>query len=106
MAAQTAKPLFWAVPTSYLAGVGAASGIALINSMGNAAGFVSPYAFGWIQDASHGNTGLSMGVMIFANVGALLVLAALASRARGRRAAQAGGGVAEIERGSAPGVGA
>ncbi|GAB2531404.1 MFS transporter [Nocardia heshunensis] len=86
MAAQTAKPLFWAVPTSYLAGVGAASGIALINSMGNAAGFVSPYAFGWIQDATHGDTGLSMGVMIFANIGALLVLAALASRARTRRA--------------------
>ncbi|MFE3195565.1 MFS transporter [Nocardia sp. NPDC059240] len=86
MAAQTAKPLFWAVPTSYLAGVGAASGIALINSMGNAAGFVSPYAFGWIQDATHGDTGLSMGVMIFANVGALVVLAVLANRARTRRA--------------------
>ncbi|AYF73709.1 MFS transporter [Nocardia yunnanensis] len=85
MAAQTAKPLFWAVPTSYLAGVGAASGIALINSLGNAAGFVSPYAFGWIQDASHGDTGLAMGVMILANVGALLVLAAVAVRARGRR---------------------
>ncbi|MET9490621.1 MFS transporter [Nocardia sp. NPDC006630] len=84
MAAQTAKPLFWSVPTGYLAGVGAASGIALINSLGNAAGFVSPYAFGWIQDASHGDTSLSMGVMIFANIAAFAVLAGLA--ARGRRA--------------------
>lgn len=99
MAAQTAKPLFWAVPTSYLAGVGAASGIALINSLGNAAGFVSPYAFGWIQDASHGDTGLSMGVMIFANVAAFGVLAALAMRSRAGRVAVAG-----VE--PAPGVGA
>lgn len=82
MAAQTAKPLFWSVPTGYLAGVGAASGIALINSLGNAAGFVSPYAFGWIQDATHGSTGLAMGVMIFTNVAAFLVLAAMAVRSR------------------------
>ncbi|MFI1914141.1 MFS transporter [Nocardia sp. NPDC020380] len=82
MAAQTAKPLFWSVPTGYLAGVGAASGIALINSLGNAAGFVSPYAFGWIQDATHGSTSLAMGVMIFTNVAAFLVLAAMAVRSR------------------------
>ncbi|MFG1795211.1 MFS transporter [Nocardia sp. NPDC049149] len=86
MAAQTAKPLFWAVPTAYLAGVGAASGIALINSLGNAAGFVSPYAFGWIKDASGGRTGFAIAVMIFANVGALLVIGGLAARARARRA--------------------
>ncbi|KZM71557.1 MFS transporter [Nocardia terpenica] len=79
MAAQTAKPLFWSVPTGYLAGAGAASGIALINSLGNAAGFVSPYAFGWIQDATGGDTGPAMSVMIFANVAAFGVLAVLAS---------------------------
>jgi len=82
MAAQTAKPLFWSVPTGYLAGAGAATGIALINSLGNAAGFVSPYAFGWVQQASGGNTGLSMGVMIFANVAAFAVIAGLAMRSR------------------------
>ncbi|WP_257925267.1 MFS transporter [Amycolatopsis iheyensis] len=88
MAAQTAKPLFWAVPTAYLAGVGAASGLALINSLGNAAGFVSPFAVGWIEDASGGNTGLSMTVMISANVVGLAVLAGLAVAARRRRAAR------------------
>jgi ACS family tartrate transporter-like MFS transporter len=85
MAAQTAKPLFWSLPTSYLAGAGAASGIALINSLGNAAGFVSPFAVGWIEDASGGNTALSMSVMISANVVALVVLALLV-RARRRSA--------------------
>ncbi|MFD6160680.1 MFS transporter [Nocardia sp. NPDC060256] len=87
MAAQTAKPLFWSVPTAYLAGAGAASGIALINSLGNAAGFVSPYAFGWIKDASGGHTSFAIAVMILANVGALVVVGAIAVRARARRAA-------------------
>nr|WP_218134555.1 MFS transporter [Amycolatopsis xylanica] len=87
MAAQTAKPLFWAVPTAYLAGVGAASGLALINSLGNAAGFVSPFAVGWIKDASGGDTGLSMLVMISANVVGLAVLTGLAISARRRGAA-------------------
>lgn len=77
MAAQTAKPLFWSLPTGLLAGAGAASGIALINSMGNAAGFVSPFAVGWIQDASGGNDGLSMAVMILANALAMVVIRAL-----------------------------
>ncbi|MFI9404852.1 MFS transporter [Nocardia sp. NPDC052316] len=86
MAAQTAKPLFWSVPTAYLAGAGAASGIALINSLGNAAGFVSPYAFGWIKDFSGGRTGFAIAVMIMANVGALLVIGAIAARSRARRA--------------------
>jgi ACS family tartrate transporter-like MFS transporter len=76
MAAQTAKPLFWALPTSFLAGAGAASGIALINSLGNLAGFVSPFAVGWIQQESGGNVGLSMGVMILANALAMVVIAA------------------------------
>ncbi|WP_158891743.1 MFS transporter [Amycolatopsis anabasis] len=89
MAAQTAKPLFWSLPTAFLAGAGAASGIALINSLGNAAGFVSPFAVGWIQDATGGNAGLSMTVMILANVLAMVVIAALwrsARRAPGKAA--------------------
>ena len=41
---------FWCLPTSLLAGAAAASGIAVINSVGNLAGFLSPYAVGWIID--------------------------------------------------------
>ncbi|MGC0423312.1 MFS transporter [Embleya sp. AB8] len=84
MGAQTAKPLFWSLPTAFLAGAGAASGIALINSLGNAAGFLSPFAVGWIQDASGGNVGLSMTVMILANLLAMAVIAGLWWVARGR----------------------
>lgn len=48
----TTLPLFWSLPTAFLAGTGAAAGIALINSLGNLAGFVSPYAVGWLKDAT------------------------------------------------------
>jgi MFS family permease len=41
--------LFWGVPTAFLAGTSAAAGIAFINSIGNLAGFVSPYMVGWLN---------------------------------------------------------
>lgn len=43
-------PLFWSLPTALLGGTAAAAGIALINSIGNLAGFASPYLVGWIKD--------------------------------------------------------
>ncbi len=70
----TTLPLFWSLPTSFLAGTGAAAGIALINSLGNLSGFVSPYAVGLLKDAT-GST--DAGVYMLACgmvVGALLTL--------------------------------
>jgi D-galactonate transporter len=46
-------PLFWSLPTAFLGGTAAAAAIALINSVGNLAGFVSPYLVGWIMDLTH-----------------------------------------------------
>jgi D-galactonate transporter len=43
-------PLFWSLPTAFLNGVAAAAGIAAINSVGNLAGFASPYLIGAIKD--------------------------------------------------------
>ena len=43
---------FWALATSSLGGVGAAAGIALINSIGNTGGFVGPYLVGYLRDAT------------------------------------------------------
>ena len=43
---------FWTLATSFLSGVGAAAGIALINSVGNIGGFVGPYAFGYVKDTT------------------------------------------------------
>jgi len=48
----TCAPLFWSLPTAFLAGAGAAAGIAVVNSVGNLAGFVAPFAVGWAKDAT------------------------------------------------------
>jgi D-galactonate transporter len=45
-----ALPVFWTLPTAMLSGTAAAAGIAVINSIGNLAGFAGPYAMGWIKD--------------------------------------------------------
>ena len=42
--------MFWTFPTAFLSGPAAAGGIALINSIGNLAGFAGPYAMGWLKD--------------------------------------------------------
>jgi nitrate/nitrite transporter NarK len=47
---------FWALPTSILSGTAAAAGIAWINSVGNLAGYVSPYVVGTIRVATHSMT--------------------------------------------------
>ncbi|PTQ56055.1 MAG: Nitrate/nitrite transporter [Candidatus Carbobacillus altaicus] len=41
---------FWALPQTYLTGLGAAGAIGLINLVGNIGGFVGPYATGVIRD--------------------------------------------------------
>ena len=45
-------PVFWTLPTAFLSGAAAAGGIALINSIGNLAGFAGPYAVGLLKDAT------------------------------------------------------
>ena len=43
-------PVFWTFPTAFLSGAAAAGGIALINSIGNLAGFAGPFVMGWMKD--------------------------------------------------------
>jgi D-galactonate transporter len=64
----TCAPLFWSLPTAFLSGTAAAAGIAVINSVGNLAGFVSPYLIGYLKDAT-GSTQAGMYVL----AGALVV---------------------------------
>lgn len=45
------QPIFWTFPTSYLGGVAAAAGIALINSIGALGGFVAPNVKTWAEAA-------------------------------------------------------
>ena len=70
----TTLPLFWSLPTSFLAGAGAAAGIALINSLGNLAGFVSPFAVGWLKDMTQStNAGMYL-LAVSLVLGAMLTL--------------------------------
>jgi D-galactonate transporter len=64
-------PVFWTLPTAFLSGAAAAAGIAVINSIGNLAGFAGPFAMGRIKD----HTG--------SYAGGLLLLAALGIIAMG-----------------------
>ena len=60
----TCAPLFWSLPTAFLSGTAAAAGIAAINSIGNIAGFVSPYLIGTLKDMT-GSTAIGMYVLAF-----------------------------------------
>ncbi|QBP77702.1 MFS transporter [Herbaspirillum huttiense] len=73
-------PLFWSLPTAFLGGAAAAAGIALINSVANLAGFVSPFLIGWIKDQTHST---SIGLYVLSGVltaGAVIVIAAVPAR--------------------------
>ena len=59
-------PVFWTLPTAFLSGVAAAAGIAVINSIGNLAGFAGPFAMGWIKDHTGSYTG---GLLLLAGLG-------------------------------------
>jgi len=63
---------FWALPTAVLSGAASAAGIAWINSVGNLAGYLSPFLVGKIRDT----TG-SMTLAYFLLGGACLITAVL-----------------------------
>jgi sugar phosphate permease len=67
------QSVFWSMPTAALSGAAAAAGIAWINSVGNLAGYFSPFLVGHIRDA----TG-SMAPAQFLLAGSCLAAAAIA----------------------------
>ncbi|BCF91567.1 MULTISPECIES: MFS transporter [Paraburkholderia] len=69
----TCAPLFWSLPTAFMSGATAAAGIAIINSIGNLAGFASPYMIGYLKDLTHST---QSGMYVLA---AMLVIGALAT---------------------------
>lgn len=70
-------PVFWTLPPKYYRGTAAAGSIALINSVGNLGGLISPYLVGKVKEVT-GDT--SLGLYAIATVtilAALLILFAL-----------------------------
>lgn len=75
-------PVFWTYPSALLTGAAAAAGIALINSIGNLAGFVSPSIIGWMKEVTHSTNAGLLVVAAALVVGAVLVLAQRAQPGR------------------------
>jgi MFS family permease len=72
--ASSAQSAFWTLPAAFLGGAAAAAGIALVNALGNIAGFASTFIVGWMTDLTHST---SAGLYVFAGLavaGGLLIL--------------------------------
>ena len=73
MGSLTCVPQFYILAPAVLSGPAAAAGLALANSVGAVAGFVSPYLLGLVKDAT-GRTGAGVLVLAAALIaGAVLV---------------------------------
>jgi MFS transporter, ACS family, tartrate transporter len=48
----TARAIIWTIPARFLSGIGAAGGLALINSIGTTGGFAGPSIMGFLKDAT------------------------------------------------------
>ena len=79
-------PVFWTLPTAFLSGAAAAGGIALINSIGNLAGFAGPYAMGAIKDWTGSYTGGLLCLSALGLVAMVMVLRAGPRLVAGARA--------------------
>lgn len=73
-------PLFWPLSNGFLSAAAAAGGLALINSLGQLAGFLSPYLVGWIKDTTGSTDNALYGLVLLALVGVVIVLKMPAAR--------------------------
>ncbi|MDR5775808.1 MULTISPECIES: MFS transporter [unclassified Caballeronia] len=77
-------PAFWALPPKLLTGAGAAGGIALINTLGQLGGIVSPVMVGRIRDVTGSTTPALYAIGAMSLVCALLLLYGLPQSLRQR----------------------
>ena len=68
------QPLFWTLPTAYLSGTAAASGIALIGALGNLGGFIAPTLKTAVESAFHSQRAGMLALAIAGVVGVLLLM--------------------------------
>ncbi|MGL4675785.1 MAG: MFS transporter [Wohlfahrtiimonas sp.] len=72
------KAPFWSLPSMFLTGAAAATGIAMINSIGNLGGFIGPSVIGYVRDATGSYaSGLYFlgGLSIFASLLSMFLMA-------------------------------
>ena len=68
------QPLYWTFPSAYLGGTAAASGIALINSVGNLGGFVAPNLRVWADATFESARAGLYFIALVAFIGGILIL--------------------------------
>jgi MFS family permease len=76
-----ALPVFWSLPSTFLTGLAAAGGIALINSIGNLSGFSGPYITGWLTGLT-GDAKLALWVVGALSLAAAAVVVYLGAKPR------------------------
>lgn len=77
MAIFAVLPNFWTLPTQFLTGAAAAAGVALINTVGNLAGFSAPYITGAVADATKNADGTPQYFVAMGIVGFFMLLSAV-----------------------------
>jgi MFS family permease len=76
----TSLGLFWILPTRFLTGIAAASGIALINSVGQFGGIISPYMVGKVKTMTGSATPGLYAIAFACLLGAMLIVWGLPRR--------------------------
>ena len=67
---------FWAMPSALLTGAAAAGGIAMINAVGNLGGWIGPWVFGLVKDASGSDNIALLSLALAPVISAIAVLLA------------------------------
>lgn len=76
------QPVFWSLPTRYLGGVGAATGIAFIVSLGNLGSFASPQIKAYVDSASGSDSAGFWVLACIASFAVILLLSLCSSSAK------------------------
>jgi MFS family permease/transposase len=78
-------PSFWSIPSALLTGVAAAGGIAMINSVGQVGGWLGPWVFGLVRDASGSDNIALLSLSLAPIMSVILLLVASRGRGLGRK---------------------
>jgi len=67
-------PLFWPIPSAFLAGTAAATGIGIVNSVGNLGGYVGPNVTIWVKGISSDPSAALYTIALILVAGAIIAL--------------------------------
>jgi nitrate/nitrite transporter NarK len=65
---------FWAMPSALLTGAAAAGGLAMINAVGALGGWIAPWVFGLVKDATGSDSTGLLCLAVFPLISAILLI--------------------------------